>query len=159
MSPRSKDSRNEVKNYAFKLLSYRSRSREEMLERLKKKGFDQDRITSTITFLQDTGFLQDEVVAKELFRNALDYKHVGRRGIELHLFQRGIPRELINESLSSLTREMEEEAARKLVQKKMRTLHNKPAKVVKQRLWGMLQRRGFSGDIIRKAIESIKELS
>jgi regulatory protein len=136
MSPRSRDSRNEV-----------------------KKGFDQDRINETIKFLEDAGFLKDEVVARELFRNALEGKHLGRKGIEMHLYRRGIGRELISKSLSGLTREMEDEAALKLVEKKLRAFHNKPAKVVKRRLWGMLQRRGFSGEIIRKAIETIEELS
>ena len=38
--PRSpKDPRIAARSYAYKLLSYRSRSRKEMLERLRAKGF------------------------------------------------------------------------------------------------------------------------
>jgi regulatory protein len=127
-----------------------------MRGRLKRKGFEAYEIEDAMVFLEKAGFLQDETVAREVFRHALEGKHLGRRGIEMFLYKRGIERELASDTLSSLTREMEEKAAAKLVEKKLRTLNNKPVKVVKQRLWGMLQRRGFSGDIINSALRSIE---
>jgi regulatory protein len=65
MSPRSKGSGSDSKGYALKLLGYRSRSRKELLLRLKRKGFPPDEIDSTIHFLEQTGFLDDENVARD----------------------------------------------------------------------------------------------
>lgn len=156
MSLRLKDSHAEVKNYALKLLRYRSRSKKEMHERLRRKGFDNDQINRAMGFLEDAGLMKDEVVARELSRNAIERKYLGRKGIEMFLSRRGIERELINETLSTHTREMEKETALKLVEKRLKTLKNYPENVIKRRLWGILGRRGFSTDIINRAIKSIK---
>ena len=157
MGQRLKGSHNEARNYALKLLNYRSRSKKEMCERLEKKGFDSGQINGAIKFLEDTGLLKDSVVAQELFRNASERKYLGRKGIEMFLNKRGIDRELIRDTLSSHTWEMEKEAALKLLQKKLKTLKKYSGNVVRRRLWGMLQRRGFSADIINKTVQSIAD--
>lgn len=158
MSPRFKGSASDIKGYAFKLLGYRSRSRKELLQRLKKKGFPPGEIDSTIHFLEQRGFLDDENVARELLRDAVERKHYGRRGIKNLLAQRGIGKELINVSLLSLNEEKEMETAVQFVQKKMKSLRKYSQPVIRRRLWGMLQRRGFSRDIINSALRSIEDL-
>lgn len=157
MNLRLKDSHAEARNYALKLLRYRSRSKKEMFERLRRKGFDNDQINRAMEFLEDVGLMKDEVVARELFRNAIERKYLGRKGIEMFLSRRGIERELINETLSTHTREVEKGVALKLVEKKLKTLKNYPENIVKRRLWGILQRRGFSTDIINIAVKSVEE--
>ncbi len=146
----------EVRKYALKLLSYRSRSRKEMLERLKKKGFDNKQINNTMEFLEDTDLIKDEVLVTELFRYAIEKKYLGRKGIEMFLSMRGINRELIDETVLTHTRQMEREAALKLVKKKSRPLKNYPEYIVKRRLWGILERRGFSTDTINTALKSMR---
>ncbi len=126
-----------------------------MLERLKRKGFDGEQINNTIEFLEDTGLMKDEVVARELFRNAVERKYLGRRGIEMFLSRRGISRELIDETLPTHTAEMEREAALKLIEKKLKTLKNCPENIVRRRLCGILGRRGFSTDTINMAVKNL----
>jgi regulatory protein len=145
----------EARKYALKLLNYRSRSKKEMFERLKRRGFDDEQINNTLEFLEKAGLIKDEALAPGLFRNAIEKRCLGRRGIEMFLYKRGIERELINETLSSHTREMEEGAALRLVEKKLKTLKNYPRDVVKRRLCGMLQRRGFSSDTIKMIIRKL----
>ncbi len=63
-----KGSRAEAKTYALKLLSYRARSRKELHERLRGKGFDSSRIKETIESLEDAGLINDKDLAPELLR-------------------------------------------------------------------------------------------
>lgn len=126
-----------------------------MRERLSRKKFSDDQINPTIKFLEDAGLMNDKAVALELLRYAAERKNLGRRGLEMFLFRRGIGRDLISEILSNHTAEMEKEAASKLVEKKMMTLRHHPENVIRRRLWGMLQRRGISADIAHRVIKDI----
>ncbi|GBD97409.1 regulatory protein RecX [bacterium BMS3Abin06] len=151
-----KGSRADAKAYALKLLGYRSRSKKEMLEKLKRKGFESGQIDAAIKFLEDTDLINDKALASYLFKYSSERKSLGKRGIRIFLTKRGIDNELIEETLSTHTTEMEEKAALEFAERKLRYLKNYPEDVVKRRLWGMLQRRGFSIDIIRRAVNSIR---
>jgi regulatory protein len=153
---RLKGSHPDIKKYALRLLQYRSRSRKEMFERLKRKGFSEKQINDTCKFLEATGLIKDETLAAELFRDAVERRCLGRKGVEALLCQRGIEREIIEETLPLYTKETEEQSAMRFVEKKMKNLRHYPEDVVKRRLWGMLRRRGFSTDIINMAVRSIR---
>ena len=150
-----KDSRADAKTYALKLLGYRSRSKKEMLERLKRKGFDSRQVDAAIKFLEDTDLINDKTLAADIFKYSAESKPLGKKGIMMLLAKRGIDNELIEKTLSTHTSDMEEKAAVEFVERKLRYLENYPEDVIKRRLWGMLQRRGFSIDIIRRAVNSI----
>ena len=151
-SPRiSRGSRNKAINYALKLLSYRSRSRSEMIERLKKKGFSCQETERTVCYLQDRGFIEDRALAKELFNNAVERRSLGRMGIRVFLGRRGIDKELINETISFHTREMEMESADRFTRKRLENLKSYPDDVKRRRIRAALYRRGFSSEVIREA--------
>lgn len=145
----------ESRSYALKLLQYRPRSRKEMQQRLSKKGFDEDEISNTLRFLEDTGLIEDRLLASGLMRDAVERRYLGRKGVESLLYQRGIDKELINEMLSSHTEDMEIEAAKRLIEKRFKTLKGYPQDIIARRLIGMLRRRGFSGDVINRSLAEI----
>lgn len=150
-----KGSQAEAKNYALRLLSYRSRSRKEMFEKLRRKGFDSRQIKSAVESLENAGLIKDEALAKELFRNAAERKYLGRKGIEMFLSGRGIQREIIDETMLIHTKEMEKDSARKIVEKKLKALKKYPGNIIRRRLWGMLEFRGFSADIINMTVKAV----
>jgi regulatory protein len=155
-APKLKGSRAEAKTYALKLLSYRSRSRNELFERLRRKGFGSSQINEAIGNLEDAGLINDEDLAPELLRYSVEYKSFGKKGIRTFLSKRGIGRDLIDEVLSNHTPEMEEETAVGFVKKKLRNLKNYPEDIIRQKLRGMLQRRGFSGEVIKRVVNSME---
>jgi len=142
----------DAKTYALKLLSFRSRSRKELQYRLKKKGFSTEQIDVTILFLERAGLINDENLAAELLRYSSERKSLGAKGIKAFLVKRGIDKELIHKALTAHTQDIEEESAKRFVEKKLKTLRNYPEEVIKRRLLGMLQRRGFSTEVIRKVM-------
>ena len=151
-----KDSQAEAKAYALKLLSYRSRSRKELLYKLKLKGFSETLSKTTINFLEEAGLIDDKALASELFSFSTENKHLGKRGIRMFMTERGISKELIDKILSKHSFEMEEKAAKEFLDKKLSALQDYPNNVIKRRIWGMLQRRGFSFDIMSRVIRLIK---
>jgi len=154
---RLKDSHVKAREYALKLLSHCSRSEKEICDRLKKKGFDGNDITRTIKFLQETGLIKDEELVHELLINAVEKKYLGKRGIRLFLRNRGIKKDLIDEAISGLSEGAEKEAAMRLAQRKLKVLKNYPPDIIKRRLWGMLERRGFSAEIIKETLNFTDE--
>jgi regulatory protein len=154
--PRSpKDPRTVVRSYAYKLLSYRSRSRKEMLERLRAKDFEAEDVDAVMEFLENSNLINDAELASELLSYSARSKPLGRNGIRMLMFKRGIDKSLIDETLSAHTSDMEEKAAMEFASRKSRVLGSYPPEVARRRLWAMLQRRGFSAGVIRKAVDSV----
>ena len=154
MARKLKDSLAEARAYALKLLSYRSRSVKEMCEKLRNKGFHEDNIKSTIEYFLKIGLMNDEALASDLYRITTDYKSLGKSGIRTFLMKRGINKDLIDKTLTDHSSEIDERAAREFAVKRMDVLKKYPRDVIKRRLWGLLQRRGFSYDVIKRVVDS-----
>lgn len=151
-----KGSHADAKTCALKFLSYRSRSKKELLDRLKRKGFSEGQIDHAVRSLEHAGLIDDQNLAGELFAYSLERKPLGKKGIEAFLSRRGIGKELIHKTLSVHTGDMEQESANRFVEKKLKSLKSYPDDVVKRRLWGMLRRRGFSAEVAQRALGSIR---
>lgn len=154
---KSKDSPAEARAYALKLLNYRSRSRREILDKLKRKGFEDTHIKNAIRFLEDTGLINDEELASQLFRYSLENKSLGKKGIIMLLARRGIDKEIIDRTILNHSVEMDVKTAEAFVKRRLNTLKNYPEEVIKRRLWGMLRRRGFSSNVIYKVIDKLPQ--
>ena len=150
-----RDFLNDPKRYALRLLSYRSRSRKEIFDRLKRKGFPAAEIEKTIYFLENAGFIGDEALTRELFKYSVERKSLGKKGVEAFLTKRGIDKELIHKELSGYTKDIEAESAARFAEKKLKSLHKYPKEIIRRRIWGMLQRRGFSAEVIHKTLEGL----
>lgn len=146
----------DAKACALRLLSYRSRSKKEIREKLNRKGFSDSEIDTTIHFLEKAGLINDETLAAELFRYSIERKYLGKKGIEALLSGRGIDKELVNKTLSIHTNDIEAESAERFAEKKLKSLKKYPEDVVKRRLWGMLQRRGVSIAVIKRVLDSLR---
>ena len=146
------DSQDEAKKYSFKLLSYRGRSEKELKERLIRKGISKAAASSTVTYLKHLGLVDDRSLAESLKREALSRKFLSQKGASLFLHRRGVPREIINEVLDN-DETVDLRNARRLLLKNMRSLRNYHSLKEKRRLYGLLARRGFSSDIIRRVLK------
>ncbi len=127
-----------------------------MRERLGGKGFDQEHINDVMDFLDRAKLINDEVLASDLLKQSTERKYLGGRGVRMFLSKRGISKELIDKTMLAHTREMEELSARNFIEKKLGSLRRHPDNVVKRRLWGMLQRRGYSISVISKLFREIE---
>jgi len=136
------------------LLNYRSRSEKELRERLEKKGFSENHISITLRHLKESGYLDDHALALDLKRQAFDNKLLGHNSAKRFLLNRGVPDEIIDETLE-YDEETETNKIKKLIEKKLRTTGNYPDKKKEKRLWDILARKGYSFSTIRNALHNI----
>ena len=153
--PESKELSEEqkAKSAALKFLSARPRSVSEMVKKLKSKKYAASVIETTVEFLKQRGFLDDEKFAK-LFANSLvDSRPAGARKLRFDLKQKGVPESVIESTMAGLKDYDEVRMARELVLKRFRLMTGVSEETKKRRVFGFLQRRGFSSDVIFKALK------
>ncbi|MCL4476950.1 MAG: recombination regulator RecX [Nitrospirae bacterium] len=151
------DPRRSVLHYAYKLLSYRSRSEAEMVRRLRMKGFDEPSVSKAIIQLKESGFVDDRKLAASLRRYAEESKQLSITGTRRFLLQRGVPAEMINEVVGDID---ELETAKKLVEKKVaawrkQSLSRKGSQLddtLIRKLYGILYRKGYPPEAIKKVL-------
>ena len=141
---------------ALRLLSYRPRSRAELVRRLKTKGFAREIIDQVIEQLERLGYVDDAAYARSLAQNLAESGRFGPRAIRAKLRQRGLPADVVREAMEEAVEEMDEyEAARQLAERRLQRLRGIDPFKQKQRLYSFLMRRGFSPEIVRDVLESV----
>lgn len=146
------DSRGNALKYAFRLLGYRDRSEKEMYEKLIRKGFSEKVALEAVGYLNDKGFIDDRRFAEILRKDAVERKHLGKRGTRSYLMNKGIAVDIAEDILGNDGDYLD--AAKSFVEKKLRNMKVYDEEIIKRRLWGMLSRRGFSYDIIDRVLKS-----
>ena len=145
------------RRYALLLLRYRGRSEKELRERLRRKGYPAEEIETTVSYLLDSGFLDDRALAENLKRQAMNNKLLSFEGTRRFLQLRGLPKEIIQEALT-YHEDDELGTIRKLIEKKQRSISRYPEPKRTQSLMGSLMRKGYSAALIRKALkDTIKD--
>ncbi|MFN4307323.1 regulatory protein RecX [Sulfurihydrogenibium azorense] len=128
-----------VKSYAYKLLSKKDYFKEELKNKLLRKGFEESQVDEVIKHLENQGLLNDEKL-KERYKEI--YINKGKSYLKLRnsLYRKGITEidlsedEELNSALNLLKKSF----------KKEKTFEN----MVK-----FLKNRGFRYSVIKKAIE------
>jgi regulatory protein len=145
-----------ARDAAYRHLSYRSRSRSEVAQKLKEKGFSATVIESVMENLERLGYVNDREFALEWSRSRVRLRGFGKRRIEQELRDRGVSRDLIHEALSEVFDDSSEfELALAEAEKKMRTLSRFEPDVQRRRLAGLLERKGFPAGIIRTVVNKV----
>ena len=150
-----------IKNYALKLLSIRPRSVAEIKKRLTsyiaRKKFPVQILDRLIKELADLNFLNDKDFALWWLDQRGRANIKGKTFIRAELLQKGIDREVIAEVLNGLEPEQELDKAFQLAEKKFASV--KISRETEFKIGRYLTGRGFSYDIIKKVIDSLRQRS
>lgn len=142
-------------NLAYFYLSIRNRSEKEMREYLAKKKAPEEDIEKIISSLKEKKFLNDEAFARSWVLNRARLKPKGKAFLKFELRQKGITDEIITKVLSEVQEEIPDELsqAKSLITRRMEQMAGKPREEIYSKVGGFLARRGFSWDIVKKAID------
>ena len=155
MSRESSDYFLKAKEYAFLLLKFRLRSEKEMTERLKKKNLPEQAVKETIAFLKEKKFIDDIVFARAWINSRLR-QPLGLRRIRQELVQKGLDKEIIENSLSQVKEHYNEsQIVSQLAQQRFSKLKNIEPLKAKARVYGYLIRRGFASDIVGEVVNKL----
>lgn len=146
----------EALNAAYRTLYYRNRSQKELEQKLKEKGFKKGIIQKTITYLQERNYINDREFARLWGQSKIAQNFCGKYFLEREFDRKGIDSDTSNEVIEELYSEEDEvKIAEQLSIKKMKLYKNLEAEVAKRRLVSLLQRKGFSTDIILKVVKKV----
>ncbi|MGC5258559.1 regulatory protein RecX [Gordonia sp. DT218] len=151
---------------ALRLLGVRARSRQEMAERLVRKGFDADTVDDVMIRLEKHQLVDDSEFANEWVRSRHTHSGRGRVALRQELRRKGIDAGIIEAALDDVDPDDERAVAGELVAKKLTPiqidrLRADPAvrDTMFRRLAGMLMRRGYPQsmaiDVVTEALDGV----
>lgn len=145
------DAKKAVNHY----LKYRPRTENEIVKKLREKGFAEDLIQQTIEYFKKIGSINDRQFTAIWIQSRLK-KPVGIRRIRLELKEKGIGDDIITNALAQTTDDYCEHAAVvDLAKRRIRQYRHLNALTAKRRLYAYLIRRGFSSDAVIKALKEL----
>lgn len=151
---RNEDERYQAYVLAVAYLGAKPRTRKAISQYLTRKGFLEENVEYALNRLESEQLVDDEQYARQFAASRLRSGLKGRLMIKQELQQRGVPKQAAAEALSELDRDSELSAAKRLAEKKSRSLKG-DLKQRKTKLMSFLLRRGFPGDIVREAMREI----
>lgn len=145
-----------AKNYALTLLSYRARTEKEIVERMRKKGYEQSDIEEVVNYLKQEGYINDKTFAEMYIKDKSEIHKYGQNRIKTELYKKGISKELVNNLIKKILNSDEEyEKAKELAMKKIKSYHKDSKQAQYRKLSGFLARKGYSYDVISKVLKEI----
>lgn len=151
-SARSDDFR-KAEEAAYRLLSYKPRSRRELFLRLEVKGFTREVIEDVIGKLESQKYLNDVAYGQTLARSLIQRKLLGKEALIAELLKKGLDRDVIERIAEESYNETDEfKLASEALEKKWNSLKGKPEEIVKRKASDYLRRKGFPFSVIRRVL-------
>ncbi|HET6402462.1 MAG TPA: RecX family transcriptional regulator [Candidatus Kapabacteria bacterium] len=148
----------EAKRIALHYLNYRARSEKEIRERLEKEDIPEAIVLRVLEFLKENRLVDDEAWSQSFVNDKLSRKPVSSKQLEFGLKQKGVSKEVIEETIANLNaNESDEERALQAAEKRWPRIvksENDPRKQ-KQKLYTFLAGRGFSFGTIDEVYKRI----
>lgn len=147
-----------AKDKALKYLSYKMRSKKQVIQKLQQYDFSPDIIKKVINVLEKYNYINDEEFAKAFIKYKSNLKEYGKLKIIYELKLLGIDETIFKKYLDDINYIDEVQKAKQLLFKKL-----KKDKVLnisykeKQKYYSYLYRRGFSYDTINTVFSNIWE--
>lgn len=144
-----------VRSRALGLLDQRARSRKELRDRLVAADFEPDVVEDVVDDLAGVGLVDDETFAKEWVRQRHARRGKSARALNMELKEKGVEAADRAAALEQITEESEEAVARRVAEKKARTLKSVPADRHERdkslrRIVGTLARRGYRQELVMR---------
>jgi regulatory protein len=137
---------------ALHFLSYRPRSRSEIVRRLRKHNFSEPAIEAALDRLIRSGLLDDKAFAEYWIENRQRFKPRGRYALRHELRQKGVPSEIIDDLLQEVD---ESDGAYRAAQKRLDRWKELDDDALYRKMSGYLQRRGFGYAVVQEVWERI----
>ena len=145
-----KSNERRAKEKALWLISYRSHSKKELFDKL-KRSFDEDSAQKAVDRMEELGLINDEEFAKLYARKLVNGKKMSVKAAEYELYRKGIDKITAEQVLSELEYDPQTQII-EFITKKYKNIQDEK---IKRRAVAALQRKGYSWEEIRQAIESL----
>jgi regulatory protein len=141
--PEVPDPAERAREICLRQLAIRPRTRAELAETLRKHGVDDDVAGEVLQRYGEVGLIDDEAFARAWVTSRHHGKGLARRALAGELRRKGVDSEAVNGALDELDGETEEQTARDLVARRLRTERAGNPEATFRRLVGVLARKGY----------------
>ena len=149
----------QAKRIVLRKLAAAPRSRAQLAETLAGKEISEPVAQAVLDRMEAVGLVDDEAFAEMVVRSASASRGLARRSLAEELRKRGVSDEIAEEALAPVDDVMERDSARRLVDKKLRTMSGLEIEVKRRRLAGMLARKGYPAGIVYPVVaEALAEI-
>jgi regulatory protein len=141
-----------LREAAYRLLSYRSRSEEELADRLRRRGFTASKVESLISEFRDKNLVSDLRFAEDWVENRLRFKPRGSRLLVMELLAKGVAKETAEQVVKGKFVGVNEmELAFQLLQSRRQRFARENSVDRRRKIYNFLRYRGFSHDVVMRA--------
>ncbi|HRN30272.1 MAG TPA: regulatory protein RecX, partial [Terrimesophilobacter sp.] len=147
-----------AENVAMHALTRRGQSRRELEAILRSRQLDPETIEAELARLEGVGLIDDAALAEQIIRTQRERKRLGRTAVVAELRRRKLDNDTIETALRELDADtdVDDEFGRALALAEQRAgrLSGLDRDTAVRRLGGFLQRKGYSGDVVRHAVST-----
>ena len=125
----------------------------ELAQALARKGVEEDVASKVLDRLDEVGLIDDAAFAEVWVRSRHNFQGLSRRALAMELRRKGVADESAEEALSTVDSDAEEERARQLVRKRLRSLTAADETAKIRKLVGMLARKGYAEGLAYRVVK------
>lgn len=144
-----------ARTIALRQLTAAPRSRAQLAEALARRDVPPEIAAKVLDRFEEVGLVDDAEYAALLVRTRHTERGLARRALAQELRRKGIDAETAEGALSAVDADDEEQVARDLVQRRLRSMHDLPRATQERRLLGMLARKGHGGSTAYRVVREV----
>lgn len=139
-------------------LTTRARTRAELATKLAQREVPGPIATALLDRFEELGLIDDQAFAKDWIEQRQRGRGLAKRALAMELRNKGVCDEVAKQALDQIAADDEEELARDLVQRKLRSVQGLPRDKATRRLVGMLARKGHSPSVAYRVVAEALDL-
>lgn len=142
-----------ARTIALNQLNHSARSRAELAEAMARKDVPAPVAERVLDRFEEVGLIDDAEYAAMLVRTRQAERGLARRALAVELKRKGIDGETATHALDAVEPDEEEAAARRVVEKRLRSMRGLEPDVKRRRLAAMLARKGHPAGVSFRVID------
>ena len=144
-----------ARTICLQLLTQRARSRAELAERLRSRNVPDDVAGRVLDRFAEVGLVDDQAFAADFVQAKRAERGLAARELSRQLRAKGVGEEAIGSALADLDEQAERATARRLVERKLRSMSGLDTAVQIRRLAGLLARKGYSPSVAFQVVREV----
>jgi regulatory protein len=137
------------------MLTGSARTRRQLADALRRKEIPDEVAEAVLDRLEEVGLVDDAAYARGWVEQRQRSRGLARRALAGELRAKGVDSELVARAVADVDPDEEEAAARRLVERKLRSTQGLDRQVRIRRLAGMLARRGYPEGLALRVVRSM----
>lgn len=156
--PAPQDPAERARAICLRLLTGTPRTRKQLADALKKREIPDEVAEEVLSRFEEVGLINDAAFADAWVESRHHGRGLARRALARELRTKGVDSAVVDEAVGQLDSDQEEETARELVARKLRSTRGLDRDRRIRRLAGMLARKGYPESmalrVVRQALEA-----